>query len=517
LEQKSVSDRVWSFFSSVKLAIVIFSLIGLTSIVGTIIEQQAPREKNIQVLTKLVGQDLAPGAYNVLDSLGFMDMYRSWWFLALLMLFGLNLLVCSTDRFPAIWRQVTTPLKPLPRETFNSLGIRSEAVIKGGQEAAKERARKALKAIGFKAQEEADAHGGYQLFAQKAPWSRLGIYISHFSILIILIGAVIGIFFGFKAFVNIPEGVGYSIVFQNRGVSTEAESNERNRLVNMLDMAKGDLNYLAQNLGVPLSQLKTDLRKYGIIPLDFTVKCEDFDVEFYGRSDMPKAYKSLLTVYEGGKPVTSKWIEVNSPLKYKGVTFYQSSYGLLDDLSSGEAVFDIKTPAGASETRRVKPGESFTIPGSNATATFVDFSPALKADEMGRPVTYANLMNNPAVGLEIKSPGGQVSGRWILEREPASWVLEDGTILELKDFWGAQYTGLQARKDPGVRVVYLGCLTLAIGLFVAFFMSHKKLWVRLQPDKGGTRVQVAATASKNKFSFERQIEKLTALLKEENK
>jgi len=32
------------------------------------------------------------------------------------------------------------------------------------------------------------------------------VYITHLSILIILAGAIIGIFFGFNAFLNLPEG-----------------------------------------------------------------------------------------------------------------------------------------------------------------------------------------------------------------------------------------------------------------------------------------------------------------------
>ena len=49
-KEKSFVDRLWDFFASVKLAIVLFSLIALTSIIGTVIEQNASPEKNIIVL-----------------------------------------------------------------------------------------------------------------------------------------------------------------------------------------------------------------------------------------------------------------------------------------------------------------------------------------------------------------------------------------------------------------------------------------------------------------------------------
>ena len=52
---KSLTDRVWDLFASVKLAVVIFSVIAATSMVGTILEQNADPEKNIKLLVKMFG------------------------------------------------------------------------------------------------------------------------------------------------------------------------------------------------------------------------------------------------------------------------------------------------------------------------------------------------------------------------------------------------------------------------------------------------------------------------------
>jgi len=48
---------------------VIFSIISLTSIVGTIIEQQAEPARNIKLLTKFFGESLAPTLFKVLDAM----------------------------------------------------------------------------------------------------------------------------------------------------------------------------------------------------------------------------------------------------------------------------------------------------------------------------------------------------------------------------------------------------------------------------------------------------------------
>ena len=83
-------------------------------------------------------------------------------------------------------------------------------------------------------------------------------------------------------------------------------------------------------------------------------------------------------------------------------------------------------------------------------------------------------MNNPAVFISFYENNKRKYGGWILKRYPETWKLPEGHVVEFIDFWGIQYTGLQVRKDPGVWVVYLGFIVMSIGLYIAFFMSHKK-------------------------------------------
>ena len=92
-------DKIWKLFSSVSLAVFTFAALGLTSIVGTIIEQQSGQAKNIQLLTKFVGADLAPRVYDICFAMGFMDMYHSWWFLSLLVIFSMNLIINQIHSF----------------------------------------------------------------------------------------------------------------------------------------------------------------------------------------------------------------------------------------------------------------------------------------------------------------------------------------------------------------------------------------------------------------------------------
>jgi cytochrome c biogenesis protein len=73
------------------------------------------------------------------------------------------------------------------------------------------------------------------------------------------------------------------------------------------------------------------------------------------------------------------------------------------------------------------------------------------------------------------------------------------------------YTGLQVAKDPGVWTVWLGCALMVLGIYGAFLMSHRRIWIRLQ---NGT-VTIGGNANKNQGVFERDFEHLAHKLRKQ--
>ncbi len=466
-KNKSAADRVWDFLSSVKLAIVIFALISLTSIIGTVLEQRAEPATNIQILSRLFGESLAPGLYNVFNKLGFIDMYHSWWFTALLVLFSVNLIICSLDRLPRIWKLVREPIGPMTEERLRKFTISREVVLKEKPDRVRDTVKKAIKNARFR-YTEVQEEKGYQFYAQKGNYTRFGVYVTHFSILIILVGAIIGIRLGFGGYLNLPEGAVSTVAFSRTGKE---------------------------------------------IPLGFGIRCDRFDVEFYDNSDMPKEYRSWLTVIKDGREVLTKSIVVNDPLTYEGITFYQASYGLINEnMDKGVFIFRVISRDGKTANLNLRWGDAFQIPGSDITGKIVNFSPALKIGDNGEAFTYADQMNNPAVFIAFSESGKQKYSGWIMKRYPQTWQLPDGNRVEFLDYWGVQYTGLQVRKDPGVWVVYFGCIAISIGLFMAFFMNHRKIWVKVAEEKNNSKVIIGATCNKNRASFERKIDRVISVL-----
>jgi len=360
-KNQGIDDKIWDFLSSLTLAIIIFSLIAITSIIGTLIPQNQEPERTIEAISQLVGSSFAPTAYRIADMLDFTSMYNSWWFISLLFIFAANLIICSIERLPKIWKLIKEPIKPLPVETFNGMPISMEIALKKGlkESEARNTIDATIKKLGFK--KILKSEDGLQFYAEKGKYSRLGVYVTHFSMILILIGALVGIFFGFQAYVNILEGTSTKVVYSREDRSE--------------------------------------------IPLGFEVKVHDFHTDFWEETDRPKEYRSWVTIYENGKPVEgfeNFVMQVNWPLRYRGIILYQSSFGYFPN-EDALFKFNITSNDGKQDSVAVKFGGSFAMPGTNLVAKVADFSPALGINERGELFTYAENMNNPAVFINFSN------------------------------------------------------------------------------------------------------------------
>ena len=116
--QRSFAQSVWDFFCSLKLTISLLISLALTSIIGTILPQgQLPPEYVAQI---------SPLKLQIYSKLGFFDMYHSWWFIALLYVFSLNLIACSIKRLPHVFKFITEPALVLGESLRNSSSLKQE-------------------------------------------------------------------------------------------------------------------------------------------------------------------------------------------------------------------------------------------------------------------------------------------------------------------------------------------------------------------------------------------------------
>jgi len=84
--------KIWKFFSSIKLGIWLLAIIALLSLIGTLVPQN--QEQGLYI------GKYGYFGYRALFNTGLTDLYSSWYFILLLILFSLNLSVCILNKFP---------------------------------------------------------------------------------------------------------------------------------------------------------------------------------------------------------------------------------------------------------------------------------------------------------------------------------------------------------------------------------------------------------------------------------
>ncbi len=460
------NDKIWNFFASVDLAIALFIVISVAASIGTVIPQQPEPEATIRFFAKFFTIDTAHKLYEIVSLFDLNNVYHSWWFTFLLFMFALNLIVFSLDRLPHLLKSFKTPPQSIPNQVLEKMPIKKELKIKDGS-AVLDKVIEILKKQGFRTH-SFQTNEGFQLLCKKWSKTRLAVYLTHLSILIILTGALIGTFFGFRGFMNIVEGTSADFVI-------------------------------------------SDQRKS--IPLGFQVACDKFEVEYYENSAVPKAYRSYIRIIENGQPVKFNGketviIEVNQPFSYKGITFYQASYGF-QPTENAEFRFTFIDKNGKETQLKARFEEKFKIPGTSVIASVEDFSPALGIDEQGRLFNMTTEMINPAV-LVVFEDGEKKTEQWILKRIPETWDTPYGK-LKFNELWGAHFTGLQVRKDPGVPLIYVGSILMCIGLFICLFLRPITYFVTIDKDK----VTFYCPSSKGKFVSEKQLDEIINKIKGE--
>jgi cytochrome c biogenesis protein len=101
-KKETFFQTFWNFFCSLKLTISTLILLALTSIIGTVIQQNRPAAEYVQ--------EYGEATFRFLTALQLTDMYHSWWFLGLLVMFCLNLIACSINRLPRVWKSIREPV-----------------------------------------------------------------------------------------------------------------------------------------------------------------------------------------------------------------------------------------------------------------------------------------------------------------------------------------------------------------------------------------------------------------------
>jgi cytochrome c biogenesis protein len=439
--------------------VVLLSLAAL-SIIGTLIPQN---ESPAQYYNTF-----GPFLYRVMDNLNIFDMYRSWWFQSLIILLVLNIVVCSIDRLRSTGKIIFDRNPKFNLENYRRRDSRQDFLLGTDIQTCKTTFHQRLsRQFGFCRVQSVDR--GFAITAEKGRWTRLGAYGVHLSIVVLLIGALIGSMTGFEGYVNIPEG--------------ESEDTIQLRFS-----------------GLPFK-------------LPFAIRCEDFDVQFY-KTGAPREFRSKLVLLEQGRPVLEKDVIVNDPIRYKGINIFQSSYGKLDGETAATVppeMFELTFRSAASGMiYSFKTGMNQPVEVPEGLGTFVvnGFEPAAQ---------FKGMAIGPALTGTLTPRQGEPQSIVLPLKFPKFDAMRQGAVIiaavnAMSPQQTRYYTGLQVTKDPGVGLVYFGFMLMIVGCMVTFFMAHQQVVVEIQPRDRGVTVMVSGRSNRNKVGMQHDLERLARKL-----
>jgi cytochrome c biogenesis protein len=440
------------FFSSLKLAIFLIILITLASIVGTLI----PQMRSAEEYAVHYGQ-----ISDLLVQLEITDLYHSWWFIALLFLFSLNIVVCTLTRLSPKLRRALKPNLTFQTQTLLAAKIQDKLEKDWRLEKSDSELKNALRAHHYRIKEsrkEEEIH----ILARKKILGIFGSDIVHLGLLVIVIGGIISGFSSFRTNINISEGETVPVLGTN-----------------------------------------------------FQLQLDKFETEYHPNGSV-KDWKSTLTVIEDESPRLTKTIEVNYPLTYKGYVFYQSSYGW-DWQNPMLEILATKTSGPSSSKKAfLRLGEEETWEEENLSFTVLQFFPDFIIDG-DQPSTRSLNPNNPAALVQVSRGEEIISAGWIFAKFPDFSQMhsqqEVDYKFELKDIQTSQYSGIQMAKDPGVNFIWAGSTFLMIGLFLAFYWPTRDIRFILKETEGKAEIISAGRSQKGKLALETEFARIMETLR----
>ncbi|MDP8963019.1 MAG: cytochrome c biogenesis protein [Cyanobacteriota bacterium] len=418
--------QVLPVVADLRLAIMLLLAIALFSISGTVIEQGQSLDfykANYPEHPALFGFL----TWKVLLTIGLDHVYRTWWFLSILILFGTSLTACTfTRQFPALKAARRWKFYDEPRQ-FQKLALSAE-LDKGSLTSLSPLLEKRR----YKVFQEGDT-----LYARKGIIGRIGPIIVHASMLLILLGAILGAMTGFIAQEMVPSGSTFQVT-------------------NIVD---------AGPWAAPQ------------IPKDWSVRVNRFWIDYTPEGGINQFYSDLSVLDNQKQEVDKQTIYVNKPLRYRGVTLYQTDWGI-----AAVQVQLNKSPIFQIPMARLNANGTQRIWG-----TWIPTKPDLSAG--------VSLLAKDLQGTLLVY---DVNGQLVSTVRPGMATEVNGVKLKVVDVIGS--TGLQIKADPGIPMVYTGFGLLMLGVIMSY-VSHSQIWA-LQKDG---RFYIGGRTNRAQVAFEREV------------
>lgn len=472
--KRSIIDKVWNFFSSVKIGVSIILAVLATSALGTLFPQKlfVPAVSEVDIAAYY---EKHYGTAGVLYyKLGFYDMYNSWWFITLIGMLGTSIIIASIDRVIPLYKSLKKQrtkrhVSFMKRQRIYGLGTVEDA----NDSMAK--AEKKLKELRYNVKSEDGA-----ILAERGRFSRWGPYVNHTGLIIFLLGVLLRGLPGFY-------------------------------VDETLWLRDGETRAIPGAPGYYLKNNKFIIETYS--------KEEDavFGQAIDRVGTIVKNFQSDVTLYkevEGGLPGQSEQLEfvkdysiiVNKPLNFDGFNVFQMDYRL-DELKSMTFQLTEKasnTSLGEFTVDLIDPEPIYELE-EGASVELKDFFPDYEGIKDGKPSSKSPIPNNPAFIFKMVTPAkpdGEMS--FVAIRETIETEMNDykATFVSAET---RDTTGLVIRKDKTLYILLLGGIIFMIGVAQGSYWNHRRIWIQ----KGdGDELVLASHTNKNWFGLKKDLDKV---------
>ncbi|KAK6946201.1 ResB-like domain [Dillenia turbinata] len=431
---KRLPKRVLSVLSNLPLALgEMFSIAALMAL-GTVIDQGEAPDFYFQ---KYPEDNPVFGffTWRWVLTLGFDHMFSSPIFLGLCALLAASLMACTyTTQIPLVkvarrWTFLHTPkaigkqecTDTLPRASIQDLGV---VLMGDGYE------------VFLK---------GPTLYAFKGLAGRFAPIGVHLAMLLIMVGGTLSATGSFRGSVTVPQGLNFVV---------------------------GDVLGPVGFLSSPTDAFNTE------------VHVNRFFMDYYDSGEVSQFHTDLSLYDLNGKEVLRKTISVNDPLRYCGITMYQTDWSIsaLQILKDDEGPFNLAmAPLKINGDKKLY---GTFLPIGNAD------SPNIKGISMlARDLQSVILYDQEGKFAGVRRPNSKLP------------IEIDGTKIVILDAIGS--SGLDLKTDPGVPAVYAGFGALMLTTCISY-LSHSQIWAL----QDGTTVIVGGKTNRAKAEFPDEINRL---------
>ncbi|UYG98370.1 cytochrome c biogenesis protein ResB [Cytobacillus firmus] len=475
--KKSLIDKIWNFFSSVKVGVWIIVLLLIASAIGTIFPQE------IYIPQTVVPKDFYKDEYGFLGQLyyelGFHNLYGSWWYFLLIAALGISLVIASLDRFIPLYRALNKQGITRHKSFLSRQRLFSETKV---EEKLDEQLDLIISNLERKRYQVREENGHF--LAEKSRFSRWGPYVNHVGLIIFLIG-------GMLRFVP--------------GMYVDE----------MLWIRDGETSVIPGTDG-----------KYYLTSDKFIMDTYQKDQEDevfantlsrVGDGNVVKNFQTNVILYErkgeivhGAEPelekIKDEQIRVNYPLKHDSYALYQTSYKINELNKFNFNLVDKETEEsfGKIKVDLLEPKKEYDL-GNGYKVEIVTYLPNFYFNSEGVPDTKNRVPDNPAFVFNMISPEKPEGERSFVAIKQTFDPDEDNQFkMKFEGVETKNLSALTVRKDNTLWFLGVGGAIFMIGVIQGMYWNHRRIWIR----RDGDNVLIAGHTNKNWYGIQNEVNRI---------